>query len=47
MIDAARDQLSAHNGSPMLMGRNPTVYDTLLLLPKMVIRLTERMQPRG
>lgn len=47
MIEAARDQLSAHAGSPMLMGRDAAVYDTLSLLPKMVLRLTERMQSRN
>ena len=46
MIDAARDQLTAHGGSPMLMGRDSTVYDTLAALPKMVLRLTERLQAR-
>lgn len=44
MIDAARDQLSAHSGNPMLMGRNAAVYETLALLPKMIIRLTGRMK---
>ena len=43
MIDAARDQLSAHDGNPMLMGRDVAVYDALALLPKMVIRLNSRM----
>lgn len=47
MIEAARDQLSAHDGSPMLMGRDAAVYDTLSLLPKMVLRLTERLQSRN
>ena len=47
MIAAARDQLSAHDGSPMLMGRDATVYDTLSLLPKMVLRLTERLHGRS
>lgn len=47
MIAAARDQLSAHDGSPMLMGRDATVYDTLSLLPKMVLRLTERLHVRS
>ena len=46
MIDAARDQLTGHSGSPMLMGRDSTVYDTLAALPKMVLRLTERLQAR-
>ena len=43
MIEAARDQLSAHNGNPMHMGRNVAVYETLTLLPKMVLRLTGRV----
>jgi hypothetical protein len=43
MIEAARDQLSSHQGSPMLMGRDASVYDTLGLLPKMVLRLTGRI----
>lgn len=44
MISAARDQLTAHGGSPMLMGRDASAYDTLSLLPKMVLRVAERMK---
>jgi hypothetical protein len=47
MIEAARDQLSSHNGSPMNMGRDAAVYDTLSLLPKMVLRLAGRLQSRS
>jgi hypothetical protein len=43
MLDAARDQLSAHNGNPMLMGRNAAVYEALSLLPKMVLRVSTRV----
>ncbi len=43
MLDAARDQLSAHDGNPMLMGRNAAVYEALSLLPKMVLRVSNRV----
>ena len=43
MLLAARDQLSNHNGNPMHMGRDATIYDALALLPKMVMRLTKRV----
>lgn len=43
MLDAARDQLSAHNGNPMDMGRNAGVYEALSLLPKMVLRVSNRV----
>ena len=42
-IDAARGQLSAKNGNPMLMGRDPAVYEALTALPKMVLRLSTRV----
>ncbi len=44
MIDAARDHLSSFNGNPMLMGRSAPVYDQLKSLPKMVLRLSDRME---
>jgi hypothetical protein len=40
MIDAAREQLTAHDGNPMYMGRTAGVYEALSLLPKMVLRLS-------
>jgi len=43
MIEAAREQLSGHDGNPMLMGRDAAVYETLALIPKMVIRLAKRV----
>lgn len=43
MLLAARDQLSNHNGNPMHMGRDATIYDALALLTKMVVRLTKRV----
>ncbi len=43
MLLAARDQLSNHNGNPMHMGRDPTIYDALASLTKMVVRLTKRV----
>ena len=46
MIDAARDQLTSHQGSPMLMGRDASVYDTLSVLPRMVLRFTGRIEAR-
>ena len=46
MLDAARDQLTSHGGNPMLMGRDALSYDTLALLPKMVLRLKERLERR-
>jgi hypothetical protein len=39
----AREQLSGHDGNPMLMGRDAAVYDTLALIPKMVLRLAKRV----
>jgi hypothetical protein len=43
MLLAARDQLSNHNGNPMHMGRDATIYDALASLTKMVVRLTKRV----
>jgi hypothetical protein len=45
MIEAAREQLSGHDGNPMLMGRDAAVYETLALIPKMVLRLAKRVRP--
>jgi AIPR protein len=43
MIEAARDQLTAHKGNPMLMGRNAAVYDAMTMLTRMVLRVSDRM----
>ena len=43
MVEAARDQLTAHKGNPMLMGRNPAVYDAMTMLTRMVIRVSDRI----
>jgi hypothetical protein len=43
MIDAAREQLSAHDGNPMLMGRDAAAYVALSRLPKMVLRVSTRV----
>jgi hypothetical protein len=43
MVEAARDQLSAHKGNPMLMGRNAAVYDAMTMLTRMVLRVSDRM----
>lgn len=43
MIVAARDQLKSHDGNPMFMGRDTSSYDTLALLPKMVLRVAGRL----
>jgi hypothetical protein len=43
MIEAARDQLTGHKGNPMLMGRNPAVYDAMTMLTRMVLRVSDRM----
>lgn len=42
MIEAARDQLTAHKGNPMLMGRNAAVYDAMTMLTRMVLRVSDR-----
>lgn len=42
MIDAARDQLSANGGNPMLMARNAGVYSALALIPKGYKRMLEQ-----
>lgn len=44
MLLAARDQLTNHNGNPMHMGRDATIYDALASLTKMVVRLTKRVE---
>jgi hypothetical protein len=44
MIVAARDQLKSHGGNPMHMGRDSSSYDTLALLPKMVLRVADRLK---
>ena len=41
MIDAAREQLSANNGNPMLMARTSGVYSALALIPKGYKRMLE------
>ena len=43
MIEAARDQLTAHKGNPMLMGRNAAVYDAMTMLTRMVLRVSDRL----
>lgn len=43
MIEAARDQLTAHKGNPMLMGRNAAVYDAMTMLTRMVLRVSDRI----
>lgn len=43
MIEAARDQLSAHKGNPMTMGRDAGVYDAMTMLSRMVLRVSDRM----
>lgn len=43
MIEAARDQLTAHNGNPMSMGRNAAVYEALTSLSRMTMRFEQRM----
>ena len=35
MVEAARDQLTAHKGNPMLMGRNGAVYEAMTMLTLM------------
>lgn len=42
MIDAAREQLSATNGNPMLMARTSGVYSALALIPKGYKRMLHR-----
>lgn len=41
MVDAARDQLSANKGNPMLMARTSGVYSALALIPKGYKRMLE------
>jgi hypothetical protein len=41
MIDAAREQLSGHNGNPMLMARSAPVYSALALIPRGYKRMLE------
>ncbi len=43
MIEAARDQLTAHKGNPMLMGRNAAVYEAMTMLTRMVLRVSDRL----
>jgi hypothetical protein len=43
MVEAARDQLSAHKGNPMLMGRNAAVYEAMAMLTRMVMRVSDRL----
>jgi hypothetical protein len=43
MIEAARDQLTAHKGNPMLMGRNAAVYEAMTMLTRMVLRVSDRI----
>lgn len=43
IIDAARDQLTAHQGNPMAMGRNAAVYEALTMLTRMVNRVSGRL----
>ena len=43
MVEAARDQLTAHKGNPMLMGRNAAVYDAMTMLTRMVLRVSDRL----
>jgi hypothetical protein len=47
MIEAARDQLTAPYGNPVLMGRNTGVYETLALLPNTVLRFTKCVPSEG
>ena len=43
VIEAARDQLSAHDGNPMDMGRNAGVYEAMIMLTRMVVRVSDRL----
>jgi hypothetical protein len=43
VIEAARDQLSAHDGNPMEKGRNAGVYEAMIMLTRMVVRVSDRM----
>ena len=43
IIEAARDQLSAHDGNPMDMGRNAGVYEAMIMLTRIVLRVSDRM----
>lgn len=44
MIDAAREQLSANGGNPMLMARTSGVYSALALIPKGYKRMLEHRE---
>jgi len=43
MIEAARDQLTAHKRNPKLMGRNAAVYDAMTMPTRMVLRVSDRI----
>jgi hypothetical protein len=39
--------LTAHGGNPMHMGRNAAVYEALIMLTRMVVRVSGRMTTTG
>lgn len=43
MLEAAVDQFRSNQSNPMYMGRNAGVYESLMLIPKMVHRLVTRV----